>query len=376
MKSTAGIIFSNLNDNTLSRLTSDRTVAAIPFGCRYRLVDFALSNMINAGITAISIIANYNYRSLTEHIGSGKDWDLARRDGGISFISPYKTARTPSAEMYSHHLEALKNMQELIREIKQEYVVLSDTDHLCNIPLTAIIEQHEATGASVTMVTAQCQPGFTSKYPAMMVASDENGKITKIIKSAKYEEGYTRFANIYVMRTDYLVAMIDEAFAMNHKSLSQDIMMREPEKQSFYVYCHKGTVAPVSSFQDYYKHSIALATDPAFRAELFGNKERPIYTNVHNSPPARYLEGAAVKNSMIADGCVIEGTVENSILFRGVKIGKGAVVRNSVLFAGTEIGDGTTIQCVVADKNVSVSAHSQLSGAPTLPFFICKGRKV
>ena len=112
MRKTAGIIFSNLNDNTLSRLTADRTVAAIPFGCRYRLVDFALSNMINAGITDISIIANYNYRSLSEHIGSGKDWDLARRAGGISFVSPYKTARTPNAEMYSHHLDALKNMQE------------------------------------------------------------------------------------------------------------------------------------------------------------------------------------------------------------------------------------------------------------------------
>ncbi|MBQ4324877.1 MAG: glucose-1-phosphate adenylyltransferase subunit GlgD [Clostridia bacterium] len=376
MKSTAGIIFSNLNDNTLSRLTADRTVAAIPFGCRYRLVDFALSNMINAGITAISIIANYNYRSLTEHIGSGKDWDLARREGGISFVSPYKTARTPNAAMYSHHLEALKNMQELIREIKQEYVVLSDTDNLCNIPLTEVLEQHEATGASVTMVCAECTPDFTSKTPGMMVQSDETGKITRIIKSDKYVDGYIRFANIYVMRTDYLVNLIDEAFAQNHNSLSEDIMMREPEKQNFYVYCHKGTVAPVSSFQDYYKHSIALATDPAFRRELFGEKERPIYTNVHNSPPVRYLDGATVKNSMIADGCVIEGTVENSILFRGVKIGKGAVVKNSVLFAGTEIGDGSTIQCVVADKYVSVSAHSQLSGAPTLPFFICKGRKV
>ena len=137
--SAAGIIFSNLNDNTLSRLTADRTVAAIPFGCRYRLVDFALSNMVNAGITNISLIANYNYRSLNEHIGSGKDWDLARRDGGIQFISPYQTARTPNAAMYSHHPEALKSMQVFIREIKEETVVMSDTDNLCNIDLAHII---------------------------------------------------------------------------------------------------------------------------------------------------------------------------------------------------------------------------------------------
>ena len=124
----AGIIFSNLNNNTLSELTTDRTVAAIPFACRYRLVDFCLSNLINANISNIHIVANYNYRSLVDHIGSGKDWDLARRKGGINLISPFQTSHTSESKLYSYHMEALRNMKEYIGEMKEEVVVLMDSE--------------------------------------------------------------------------------------------------------------------------------------------------------------------------------------------------------------------------------------------------------
>lgn len=375
--SAAGIIFSNLNDNTLSRLTADRTVAAIPFGCRYRLVDFALSNMVNAGISNISLIANYNYRSLNEHIGSGKDWDLARRAGGIRFISPYQTARTPNSVMYLHHLEALKSMQEFIFEISEDTVVLCDTDNICNIDLASVIDEHESRGADITMVTAPCKPEFSSKAPVMMVRAGADDRITGIVKSNRSVDAYPdRFINLYVVRTAYLTNILNASFSENLQSLSEDVIIPHIGDRKFYVHRFDGFVPKVSSFTDYYRHSIALTRDPVLREQLFGVKSRPIYTKVHNSAPVLYKTGATVKNSMIADGCVIEGTVENSILFRGVKVGRGAVVRDSILFGGTDIGDGSTIQCVVADKHVSVSAHSTLSGAPTLPFFISKGRRV
>ena len=376
MSNAAGIIFSNLNDNTLSRLTQDRTVAAIPFGCRYRLIDFALSNMVNAGIINVSVIANYNYRSLSEHIGSGKDWDLARREGGIRFVSPYKTSRTPKAAMYSFHLEALKNMMEFIREIKEDIVVLSDTDNILTIDLSEVIDYHMEKGADVTIVSTPCKEDFTSKTSVMMISADESGHIQHAIRSKTYEAGYERSVNIFVMTTAYLISFLEEAIANNYNSLTQDLYMSKTPERNLYQYSFKGYVGPVSSFQDYYSHSIALATDASIRAELFGTRERPVYTRVHNSPPVTYLAGSSVKNSMIADGCIIEGTVENSVLFRGVHVGKGAVVRNSVLFSGTVIGDGSSINCVVADKDVTVSPRSTLSGAPTLPFFIGKSRNV
>ena len=141
--SAAGIIFSSLNKNTLSRLTADRTVAAIPFACRYRLVDFCLSNMVNANISNIFIVANYNYRSLLEHIGSGKDWDLARRDGGITVISPFQTSYATSyPQMFSTHMEALRNMKEYISELKEDYVVLMDSDTVLNFDLANVIKTH------------------------------------------------------------------------------------------------------------------------------------------------------------------------------------------------------------------------------------------
>ena len=376
MSNAAGIIFSNLNDNTLSRLTQDRTVAAIPFGCRYRLIDFALSNMVNAGITDVSVIANYNYRSLSEHIGSGKDWDLARREGGIRFVSPYKTSRTPKAAMYSFHLEALKNMMEFIREIKEDIVVLSDTDNILTIDLSEVINYHMEKGADVTIVSTPCKEDFTSKTSVMMVSADKSGHIQHAIRTKTYEAGYERSVNIFVMTTAYLISFLEEAIANNYNSLTQDLYMSKTPERNLYQYSFKGYVGPVSSFQDYYSHSIALATDASIRAELFGTRERPVYTRVHNSAPVAYLAGSSVKNSMIADGCIIEGTVENSVLFRGVHVGKGAVVRNSVLFSGTVIGDGSSINCVVADKDVTVSPRSTLSGAPTLPFFIGKSRNV
>ncbi len=376
MSNAAGIVFSNLNDNTLSRLTVDRTVAAIPFGCRYRLVDFALSNMVNAGIFNISIIANYNYRSLTEHVGAGKDWDLARRVGGVKLISPYQTARTPNMQFYSHHLDALKNMMEFIHEITEENVILSDTDNICNIDLEVVLQAHDANGADLTLVTTPCPAEYTAKGSIMMVSSSEDSHIRSIIKSAKAVPGHDRFVGIYVFRTQYLRDVLEDAIFNNYKSLSEQVIMVRPDQKRYFTYCYDGYVASVSSFYDYYRHSINLATDPTIRDQLFAVENRPIYTKVHNSQPTVYRGSAQVKNSMIADGCVIEGTVENSIVFRNVHIRPGVVVKNSILFGGVDIGEGSTLNCVVADKGVTVSPGSVLSGAPSLPFFIAKGRKV
>lgn len=376
MSQAAGIIFSNLNDNNLSRLTVDRTVAAIPFGCRYRLVDFALSNMVNAGITNISLVANYNYRSLTEHVGSGKDWDLARRVGGIKLVSPFQNALTSNTSLYSYHLDALKNMQQLITEIKEPNVVLSDTDNICNIDLSAAILEHEKRGADMTLVTTPCDPAFTSKGKSMMVSADEDGKIRKIVKSDRQVPGYDRMINIYIVRTSYLCTMLSEAFANNYHSMSEDILMVGTANKRYYVHRFGGFVAPVSSLRDYFSHSIALATDPAVRAALIEVEERPIYTKVHNSAPTVFRTGSSAKNSLIADGCIIEGTVENSVLFRGVHVERGAVVRNSVLFGNCLVEEGADVNCILADKSVRILPGTHLSGAPSLPFFIDKDRKV
>ncbi len=374
----AGIIFSNLNNNTLSKLTEDRTVAAIPFACRYRLVDFALSNMVNARISNINVVTNYNYRSLMEHIGSGKDWDLARRSGGIHVISPFQTSHTPNAKIYSSHMEALRSISDsYIRNMREDYVVLSDCDFICNIDLSAVIREHDSTGADVTFVTVATEEEFTSATPKTMVAADADGRITKVEMCTRYNEVCPEIStNIFVFKTQYLRQILEEAEREDYKSLTQDFLIRKAGTDHYRVYRYDGYFAMVSNFRDYFACSIALAEDPVKRRSLLGIESRPVYTKVHNSPPTVYKDTACVKSSLIADGCVIEGTVENSIIFRDVKIKKGAVVKDSVLFFGTEVGEGTTLNCVVADKHTTVSDGLTLSGHKTIPFYIAKGQKV
>ena len=296
--SAVGIIFSSLNNNTLSRLTGDRTVAAIPFACRYRLVDFCLSNLVNANISNIHIVANYNYRSLLEHIGSGKDWDLARRSGGINMISPFQTARAGSGKLFSTHMEALKNMIEYVDEFKEEYVVLMDADHVLNININDVIQAHEETGASVTFVTHRINEQFNSKSQRMMLASDD-GKVTDIAMNSSYNENNPELAlNIFVMKTVYLRKIIEEADAYSIDSLTK-MFIANYKQDKYMVYKHDGYVASVSSFLDYYKCSIELAENPEARESLFGKKDAPIFTRVHNSAPTLHMSTAKVENSII-----------------------------------------------------------------------------
>ena len=371
----AGIIFSSLNDNTLSRLTSDRTVAAIPFACRYRLVDFCLSNMVNANISNINIVANYNYRSLTEHIGSGKDWDLARRAGGVHIISPYQTAHSSAAKMFSTHMEALISMKEYIDEFTEDYVILMDSDHVLNIDLNDVVKAHELTGAKITLVTQQTAPDYSSKHPRMMLSSVA-GKVTDITMSSVYTETNPELSlGIFVMSTVYLRKLIEEAQGYNTHSLT-NLMLKNFKAQNYRTYKYTGFVASVSSFLDYYKYSVKLAKDEDARSSLLYKKEAPIFTRVHNSAPVVYKKGAKVESSMIADECVIEGTVINSVLFRGVHVAKGAVVKDSVLFSGTYVGKNSHLNCIVTDKDVHVGDNVQLSGNENMPFYVQKSRKV
>ncbi len=373
--SAQGIIFSSLNDNTLSRLTSDRTVAAIPFACRYRLVDFCLSNMVNANISKINIVANYNYRSLKEHIGSGKDWDLARRHDGINIISPYQTATSVSAKLFSTHMEAIKNMKTYINEFKEDFVVMMDSDYVLNIDINDVIKAHERTGANITVVTHKVDKNYSSKRPRMMISSVA-GKITDIAMSDTYNERNAELVlNIFVMRTEYLRKLIEEAEAYNINSLTE-MLLKNYKFSNYKTYNYSGYVACVSSFLDYYKCSIDLAKNDKARASLLWRREAPIFTRVHNSSPAVYKKTARVENSMLGDECVIEGTVINSVLFRGVYVAKGAVVKDSVLFRGTYVGKDAKLNCIVTDKDVHVSDGVTLSGNDNMPFYVQKGRKV
>ena len=374
----AGIIFSNIHDKNVTELTRKRTMASIPFACRYRLIDFALSNMVNSGITNIDVIAHYNYHSLMDHIGTGKNWDLARRTGGIKILPPYITAYANSSNaLYNTRLEALKSVIHSISNIKEEYVVLSDCDVICNIDIDGLLKYHVDRKADVTMVVKHLDLNGRSPDKNVIYRSDSDCKVTDIISHPTDLSGTHDIGlNIWVINRDLLITMVNDAIAHGYVSFSRDILARNIGRLNMQVYKHTDYSAVVTSFGDYFSVSMDILKDRDIRRALFEIADRPIFTKVRNSAPTKYVGDASVSNSLIADGCIIEGTVDNSILFRGVRVGKGAVVKNSILFQDTVISDNAFLNCLVTDKNVVIREGRVLSGHETMPVYVEKGRMI
>ena len=375
----AGLIFTNIHDAAIPSLTKTRTIASVPYGCRYRLIDFILSNMVNANISVIGLITHNNYQSLLDHIGSGKDWDLARRTGGIKILPPFITAYDSVAanKVYASRLEALMGVMSFIRHRTEEYIVLSDCDSVYNIDLSGVIAAHSKSGADVTIVTKEIpsDAGYISQHEEI-VRFDDSGKIYDFVKysSAECENEKTINinTNVMVMKTKYLQNTLQDATVRGYSSFYQDIIRRKVQKDNYRVYRYDGIYALVSSLESYYKSNMMLLRQEV-REELFSVSERPVYTKVRNSPPVKYIDTCNVKNSLIADGCIIGGAVENSVLFRGVNVADGAVVKNSIIFQDTSIGRGAELNCVITDKDVIIKNERKLSGHSHLPFFVGKG---
>ena len=376
-----GLIFSNIHDKNLSELTRRRTMASIPYGCRYRLIDFALSNMVNSNITKVGIVTHYNYQSLLDHIGTGKDWDLARRSGGIKILPPFITAyeNTASAKLYQTRLEALMGVTSFINRCTEDYIVMSDCDVICNMDLSAVIAEHERSDADITIVTKRIDASeFKLSNDVMIAVSADDGRdgsarLTEFYEYTPDVKGDIDIStNIMVVTRTYLQSILAEAIARGYHSFHRDIIMENLASANYRTYAYDGCYALIRSLNDYYVCSMNLL-DTDIRMSLFGIRTRPVYTKVRNSPPTVYAPTAGVTNSLIADGCIIEGKVENSIIARGVRIGRGTVVRNSILFQDCYVGTDVTLNCVLADKGVVIKNGRTLSGHETLPFFIEKG---
>ncbi len=373
----AGLIFANIHDQSIPELTKVRSMASVPFGCRYRLIDFTLSNMVNSGINHIGLITHYNYQSLLDHIGTGKDWDLARRSDGIKLIPPNITAYdNAGGGKASRRLEAILGAQDFINHCTEDYFVLSDCDIICNIDLSKVIEAHAATGADITFVTKKVDAsGMYLAEKVSVIAADEEGRVTDYTMTTPTEGLINLYTNIMVISRSYLLSVLAAAGARGWKSFFTDVIRPSLGTANYRTYEYDGWYAYIGSLEGYFACSMAMLTQEA-REGLFGVRNRPVLTKVRNSAPTIYKEGADAKNSFIADGCVIEGTVENSILFRGVKVGRGTVVKNSILMQDTYTGSDVTLNCVITDKNVVIRDGRHLSGHETMPFFVGKGGSV
>ncbi len=375
----AGLIFSNIHDASIPELTKPRTMASIPFGGRYRLIDFALSNMVNSDITTVGLITHNNYQSLLDHIGTGKDWDLARRSGGIRILPPFITSATRGGDkLYTTRLEALVGVKNFVENCGADHIIISDCNMICNIDFSDALDNHIANNADITVITKLVDTREL-KFPLdkyiRVVDYNENGEI---IDYAAYDRQVGELhinTNMMIVKRSYLLNLINEAEARGYDSFSRDVIIRNLGKHRFFAFEYDGYFNYIDSMQKYFFCNMKML-DSQKRRLVFHVKNRPVYTKVRNSAPTRYTENAKVTNSIIADGCVIDGVVENSILFRGVKVGKGTVVKNCILMQDTYTGEDVYLNCVVTDKDVTIKNGKMLSGHETLPFYIGKGTTV
>ncbi len=362
-----GLIFSNIHDNNVPELTMNRTVAAIPFGGRYRLIDFPLSAMVNSGITHVGVITKRNYRSLMDHVGSGKDWDLARRNGGFVLLPPF--GEKESTSLYGTRLEALKTVLGFIMRCEEKYILLSDSNAVYSVDYTPMFRQHELSGADITMLYCKKQSADISGTNNVVLKLDREGNVKEILTDPRMQGTVNLYGNIILMKKDLLVSIVSDAVAHGQRHFIKDMIVNQLGELKIMGYRHDGYFEEISSLTRFYKVNLGLL-DRKVMQKLFGGAE--IYTKVKDSAPTVYGENAIVKNSLISDGCVIEGEVYNSVLYRGVKVGRGTVIRDSVIMKNTFTGENVTLNCVVTDKNVVVRDKRVLSGADTHPFYISK----
>lgn len=374
--SALGIIFPNNYDKFIPELVSVRMMASIPFASRYRLIDFTLSSMVNCGINNISIVVNKNYQSLMDHLGSGREWDLVRKNGGLHLIPPFAEK---DAKAYSGRVDALYNLRGFLKRQKEKYVILSASNVVANFDYSAMIENHAASGADITVAyrSQEIPDGYKNEqddskgfYYTFRI---DNGRITKIFVNSKDDGIQDVSLSIFVIERELLIKLVEEAAKLGQRYFERDVLLPQLDKLNIQAYKYDGYIAYITSMKSYFDENMKLLDERNLDA-LF--EPAPVYTKVRDDNPTAYFKGSRASNVMVADGCLIEGEIENSILFRGVKVGKGAKVKNCILMQDTVIEPGVDVEYAITDKQVTITAGKQLKGTDTFPVYIAKFQTV
>lgn len=376
MKNTLGIIIGFDSNNDLRELSEHRPVASVPFGGRYRVIDFMMSNLVNSGCYQVAVLMRDKYQSLLDHLGSGKDWDLSRKRGGMFLLPPNAFAPKSSplvTENYRTSLEALGSISDMLNKNKSEHVLICSADIVANIPLDEVMKEHKKSEADVTIVCTKNSEGgafdmFLDLSPRHEVEDIRNGD--NMGGKCKYKS-----MGIYIMKRKYLQSLLSDCVTHNLRSFERDAMQhvfKRGDKVHGYVFDKYS--AKIENVKGYFSASMDML-DKDIRDQIF-LKNRPILTKIYDEAPTYYGEDAEVSDSLIADGSRIEGTVENSIIFRGCTIAKDAIVKDSIVLPNSSIGEGVELSYVVTDKGVTVRENRKMIGGATYPVAIAKNATV
>ena len=370
MKNVMGLVFANIYDSSLGQLTNKRTQASLPFGGRYRQIDFTLSNMSNAGIRHIGIVTQYNFQSLMNHVGSGEEWDLELGMNGLEFITPYSMGVTNN---FRGKLEAIAAASDnYIADGKEEYVLLADAAVICAIDLNKVMDAHIASGKDVTVVV---KAGIANgrKQLDLAVRLDKEGEIADMAVDYAAPEDYLASMGMFIMRKDLLINSAAECVSRNRYRFERDFILQDWADGKLSVNAYEfGDVALFNeSTEEYFRNNLAIIHKEV-RHSLYRDG-LTIYTRVRDQVPAYYGENSEIDDCIVADGCVLLGAAYNSVFFRGVKLSTGANVKNCVVMAGSEIGIGAQLEYCILDKDVKINAGVKLIGTMEHPIILNRG---
>lgn len=371
MGNVLGLVFANMHDTTLGDMTKNRTMGSVMFGGRYRLIDFPLSNMVNSGISEVGVITKSNYQSLLDHLGSAREWDLARKKGGLYILPPFGNVEST---LYRGRIEALYGAMSFIKHSRAKYVILSDCDVVTNIDYKPIVAAHIESGADITAVAHTGVYSSDDIKTSTVFNVDADKNVTSVLINPDISGTCTTSLNVFVMSMDFLIETVNDAMARGNVSFERNILQEKCRELKIKIYEYDNYFSKLNSPESYFKSNMALL-EPENARMLFVPK-RSIYTKVSDNAPVKYDLDSKVSNSLIADGCIIEGEVENSVLFRGVKVGKGAKVKNCILMQGTVVGDNAELSYLITDKNVSICENHILTSSPQYPMYVGKGASV
>ncbi len=368
-----GVIFSENPEASMGELTSLRSLAAVPVGGRYRIIDFMLSNMVNSGILKVGITTPVNYQSLTDHLGTGKDWDMDRKDDGLYILPPKDTGESDVEAVGG--IERLSGISSFLGKSQQEYVLVTDCNTICNIDFDKVLEAHLENEADFTLVCTKVKD-LTSKEARkhILLNVDEDDNVTDMHVYPGHQVTDLSYMHMFITRRESLMELVEYASTHGKHQISKDILLPAVLNDQVKVcaYEFNGYRKKIDSIRSFYKVNIDMLNKEV-RDELFGlSVDNPIFTKIKDSVPTKYAKTAEVENSFIADGCRIEGTVRNSVLFRGVHVGKGAVIENSIIMQDAEVMENCLVENVIFDKGVILRSGKKLVGQDTYPLVIGK----
>ena len=346
-----GIILAGGNSNKMGELSAKRAVAAMPITGGYRAIDFALSNMTNSHIQKVAVFTQYNTRSLNEHLNSSKWWDFGRKQGGLYIFTP--TITSENSYWYKGTADALYQNINFLKESHEPYVVIASGDGIYKLDYGKVLEEHISKGADITVVCKDLEPGEDDVNRFGVVQMDADNRIVDFEEKPLVAGNNTISTGIYVIRRRQLIELLETCANEGRTDFVRDILVRYKNVKKIYGYKMDTYWRNIGTKESYYKTNM----------DFF--KQHPdIYSKVEDLPPAKYNGEAVVNNSLVASGCIINGTVENSVLFKKVYIGNNCVIRNSIILNDVHIGDNCVIENCIVESRDTIRANTVHQGSP------------